>query len=107
MSKTIKLGLIRGRHEMPVDDYVPNSVKDVMDFEEIERKVFLKLSEVISLKLVTDNTAWSYNVNLVIYVTGLSSVMAAVIKYCAKMNINLTLMHYNIETHEYKPQIIF
>jgi len=33
MSKVIRLGLVSGRHEMPVDGYVLESVPDVTDIE--------------------------------------------------------------------------
>lgn len=44
---------------------------------------------------------------LVCYITGLSSVTAALVQVCAVYGVELTLMHYDRDTDEYVPQVIF
>lgn len=39
--------------------------------------------------------------------TGLSSVIAALVQVCAVYGVELTLMHYDRDTDEYVPQVIF
>lgn len=41
------------------------------------------------------------------YITGLSSVTAALVQVCAVYGVELTLMHYDRDTDEYVPQVIF
>lgn len=43
MSKVIRLGLVSGRHEMPVEGYVLESVPDVTDIEGTRDAVFKSL----------------------------------------------------------------
>lgn len=38
---------------------------------------------------------------------GLSSVTAALVQVCAVYGVELTLMHYDRDTDEYVPQVIF
>lgn len=54
-----------------------------------------------------DVPCWAGERTLVVYVTGLTACIAAVIKTYTLNKINLTLMHYDRETGEYLPQLIF
>ena len=44
---------------------------------------------------------------LVVYVTGLTVAMLAVVQVCLEREIPLTAMHYNRETETYYPQYIY
>lgn len=79
----VKVGLINNRHPMPVQNYIfEKEIKNVFDFESIKNE-------------------------LVCYITGLSSVTAALVQVCAVYGVELTLMHYDRDTDEYVPQVIF
>lgn len=43
---------------------------------------------------------------LMVYVTGLTAAMLAVVKVCADRGISLTAMHYNRDTGDYYPQVV-
>ena len=89
------VGLIKGRHEMPVENYIfENEIKDVFDFVSIENQIENFIKENKANKLI-------------VYVTGLTCVTSALIKVCNKYNIKLILMHYNRESNNYIPQLIF
>lgn len=102
---TVKLGMIKGRHEMPVDTYIIDTeITDVLDFETIERLVDEGLSKTLPLIgfLLTDDVE--------IYVTGLTSVTIAIVNW---INNHLILrnnlpkvyfMHYDMATKVYKAQ---
>ena len=90
MSKII-IGLVKGRHEMPVNEYIFDKVNDVFDYDEIRNQIHHKLQK--------------YN-EVDLYVTGLTTVLIEVINYCIINNLNLTLLHYNYETHGYMSQIV-
>lgn len=102
---TIKLRMIKGRHEMPVDTYIIDTeITDVLDFETIERLVDEGLSKTLPLIgfLLTDDVE--------IYVTGLTSVTIAIVNWINK-NIVLTnespkvyFMHFDMAKKEYKAQ---
>ena len=97
MTKSIKLGAVAGRHEIPgVQGYVINLVEDPSDLEEIERNVFASLDN----KLVNVN-------KLDLYVTGLTSVVLAAVKYCSQNNVQLSCWHFNREDSSYFEQKMF
>lgn len=113
----IKIGLIKGRHELPVDNYVLDVVDNVLDFETIKKAVWDKLTDVtkpfvasgtgINQDDYTDVLVWKSKVHLNVYVTGLTSVTATVIAFCAYNGVALTLYHYDVASGEYVPQIVF
>lgn len=80
----VKVGLINNRHPMPVQNYI---------FEKEIKNVF--------------DSVYSGKNELVCYITGLSSVTAALVQVCAVYGVELTLMHYDRDTDEYVPQVIF
>lgn len=114
---TIKVGLIRGRHEMPVDEYILDEVEDVFDFKLIGHLINLFLENRVGIKVknvpcinqcdYTDVNSFCGENKLVIYVTGLTAATAALVEKCARNGVDLTLMHYNAETGEYVPQKLF
>ena len=85
----IKLGAIKGRHDMPVFDYIFDGEVNPLDLAGIYRQIRRKVSGYTSVDL---------------YVTGLTVVTAAVIHICYQENIGLTLYHYDRESGDYYPQ---
>lgn len=115
--REVKVGLIMGRHEMPVEDYLFREIANVLDFESMEAKVEKWIRKNIHFKYTygghpsqvdyTDVKMITSVERLVVYITGLTSVTAALIKICSAMGVKLTLMHYDREEDRYLPQIIF
>lgn len=75
----VKVGLINNRHPMPVQNYIfEKEIENVFDFESIKNEI----KEFILEK-------------------------AALVQVCAVYGVELTLMHYDRDTDEYVPQVIF
>ena len=91
----ISVGLVRGRHEMPVEGYIFENVENVLDF------AFLREG---AEKFVAGIPA---DAGLELYVTGLTAATAEVIRACAVAGVALTLRHFDRETGLYVPQKIF
>ena len=112
-----KVGLIRGRHEMPVSDFIFDEIENVFDFTKMEKVITNFLEKEVGVTTTTrmalnqyENTdveCFCGKTALVVYVTGLKSVTAALIKCCALNGVQLTLMHFNNATGEYEEQFIF
>lgn len=96
MNKYTKvLGLCESRHPMPesVQGYVfPQEIKDPTDTG--------YLYQLAEQSLKDCNSA-------IIYVTGLTVALGAVVSYCVLHGIGLTLMHFDRETGEYFSQFLF
>lgn len=115
--KRIKMGTIRGRHEMPVDDYFLDKVEDPSNMNEITAKVALKMIDLFAkhigfkygdgINTAEPTTCYRSDLALDLYVTGLTSVTAEIIAECATNGIPLTLYHYNTRNGEYVSQVIF
>ena len=95
--KELKVGLVAGRHEMPVKEYIFNSIPDVLDFEALSERAI---------------QFWSKHWNcdkVVIYVTGLTSAVLAVVDAWLELNVGslLSFMHYDRETATYKEQAFY
>ena len=116
--KNVVVGLIKGRHEMPVDKYIfEEEIKDVFDFQEISKAIMKFLETTVGIKRTygcglnqngyEDIEIFVGEKKLIVYVTGLTCVTAELIKLCALNGVDLTLMHYNNANGEYVPQIIF
>lgn len=111
-----KVGLIKGRHDMPVSEFILDEVKDVFDFKSIADKIDNWIKFHISFSTYfggpanqvdyTDIQLLQSNQRLVVYVTGLTCVTAELIRICLYRGVHLTLMHYDRESGEYKPQVI-
>lgn len=96
MKKVLKLGAVEGRHEIKnIDGYVLHAVENVTDLKGIEQAVNASLDE----KLV------GYD-KLALYVTGLTSVVLAVVKYCYDNNIELSCYHFDRDSNDYFEQVI-
>lgn len=108
----VKVGLINNRHPMPVQNYIfEKEIENVFDFESIKNEIKEFILEWCSYCInQTDSqsvSVYSGKNELVCYITGLSSVTAALVQVCAVYGVELTLMHYDRDTDEYVPQVIF
>jgi len=87
----MKIGLVKGRHEMPVSEYVFEQLEDVLDFDGMYKHALETLRGVDHVDL---------------YVTGLTAATAAVIRACYEYKCGLVLWHYDVASGEYKHQFI-
>ena len=112
----LHVGLIAGRHDMPVQSFILNEVEDVLDFDLIRHQVENWIDSHLTFSRhmggaanqadYTDVSVWTSNERLFVYVTGLTSVTAELIRVCFNKGVQLTLMHYDRESGAYKPQVI-
>ena len=109
----VTVGLIRGRHPLPVNEYIFESIEDVLDFDHLNEVVvgFIKTH-------CNPTFEWGCGVNqadytdirvrtgddLNVYVTGLTAATAEVVAAAAEFGINLTLWHFDRDTGDYVPQ---
>ena len=99
--KTLEIGAVRGRHEMPVDKFVFDEAITNFDIKAIESHVANRLNqEVFRHDGITYGT-------VILYVTGLTVVTTSVMKWCVEHDITLTLMHYNTTTQGYDSQLVY
>ncbi len=105
----VKVGLINNRHPMPVQNYIfEKEIENVFDFESIKNEIKEFILEKVGVHTVLNHGINQTDKNeLVCYITGLSSVTAALVQVCAVYGVELTLMHYDRDTDEYVPQVIF
>lgn len=118
----IRVGLVRGRHALPVDKYIFNEeLSFPLDYKKLDETVMDFINENVGIGLargmgIDRELDWGELVcdlirtgrkELVVYVTGLTACTASVIKACACNGISLTLMHFDPTTGEYSPQVIF
>lgn len=116
--ETLTVGLCGpGRHAMPVEQYIFPAEINPLDFDSMDKTTGQFLIDHVGLHYETrealnqsyeeDVPCFRGNKALVVYVTGLSAALAAVITACAYNGVPLTLMHYDSSTGEYKPQELF
>lgn len=110
----IVVGLIKGRHELPVKEYIFDEIKDPSDIRTIEMTALQWVEEKCHVKknYVSVNGGVSIRrksapITLVIYVTGLTVALTSVLKACALNGVRTVLMHYNSVTGEYVEQEMF
>lgn len=96
-------GLVDGRHDMPTNKYIFDSVSksNMFDYEFQEKKC--KEFILKNIPFVNGVAAKS----LVVYVTGLQCVLAALIKVTAELKVNLVLNHFNSDNGGYVSQVIW
>lgn len=103
--KKVVVGLCAGRHEMPVSEYIFDTVEPT-DFDGMEKTVGTFVLERVGLSTFwrNDEIYVRGNAELIVYVTGLTACTAEVVATCAKNGICLTLIHYNRESGMYEEQ---
>jgi len=98
--KVLNVGLVKGRHNLPVEFYVYNEIKDVLDFDA------LLLGAIKFFKEHSNNNQIEYN----LYITGLTPATIAVIRafsLTANEGDRLTFYHYDREADSFKKQYGF
>ena len=116
----IKLGLTdRHADGMPtLDGFVfPSIISDVTDVKAMDKMAAEAILPLLQFKKVAkealanadmgDQVLWQSDKGIDLYVTGLTSLTAAVIKLAAYEGIALTLWHFDRATNTYFPQVIF
>lgn len=94
--RTLKLGLINGRHELPVDSYILQGVADPTDLLNIHTSVYQSLDFLLK-DIGSDDS-------VELYVTGLTSVAIESVQYFIEHSITYKSMHYDRETGKYIEQ---
>ena len=91
MGKKIKLGLVKGRHNIPdVTEYIYQG--EIDDPSNIQ-------------KLWKTNMSMDID-EIELYVTGLTPCLIEVLNVCRDYETKVTLMHYNPKTKDYYPQVV-
>ena len=93
----MKLGLIKGRHEIPQVEgrYIFIEDLDPTDVKEAEGKAYSVLA---GIKAVYPDK------HIDLYVTGLTMALIAVLNAAKRHGMSVTLYHFDRETGEYFPQ---
>lgn len=116
--KEVKVGLINNRHGMPVSEYIfDKAIENVHNYKEISEHIgeFLvarvgitrKTGTCINQDDYTDILHFCGEKDLVVYVTGLTPVVAELVSACLFNGVHLTLMNYDKESGSYIPQKIY
>lgn len=114
MMNEIVLGLIRGRHDLPVDEYVFEEIADPGNFGRLLGDVNKRLFPLFDFLPGTTryiNQIGEGEVSVIkadkalrVYVTGFSPALAALINWCFRWGVELTLMHWSPQDGRYLPQ---
>lgn len=102
----MKVGLCRGRHNLPVEGYIFGEVVDVHDFTSMQEIADKYVRENCNVREIMDDDGESRYVggSLEVYVTGLTALTAAVMAACMWYGVSLTLYHFDRDSGEYIPQ---
>lgn len=98
--KTLEIGAVRGRHEMPVDKFIFDEAITNFDIKSIEDHV----NTVMNKEVFRHDGETFDEVRL--YVTGLTVVTTSVIKWCFNNDVSLSLMHYDTVAQDYVEQVM-
>lgn len=112
------VGLIAGRHQLPVEDYIFENIENVLDFDFIREGISKFLEEKVGVvhsygqavnqaDYTTDVELYKGSDELIVYVTGLTAVTAELIRQCAMNGVSLCLMHFDRESNSYVAQQLF
>lgn len=119
MSKreTVTVGLIAGRHDLPVSEFIFDEIGNVLDFKAISDHISNFISTRVGVgsasgcgvnqRDYSDVELFAGTRDLVVYVTGLTAVSTALVAVCALNGVDLTLMHFDRNSGEYVPQPFF
>lgn len=113
----ISVGLCAARHPMPVTEFIYPETVNPLDFDGLRAAAVKFIIDRVGVESVyaqpingndyTDTECFHGRRGLVVYVTGLTAATAAVIAACAANGVHLTLMHFDRDSGDYKPQVIF
>ena len=91
--RAISAGLCEGRHPLPVDMYIfGHEIADPTDVCSLYEAAYAAIPEDIT--------------HIDLYATGLTVATLAVVQVCSDREISLTVMHYDLKSGTYYPQII-
>lgn len=101
----IKVGLVGGRHNMPVDKFVIEHEIDydlMFDYNGLENicTKFIKTN----VKFGTDGLPMQ---RIELYTTGIQCVLASFIKAATVLKVNLAIRHFNTSSRSYDRQVIW
>lgn len=99
--KTLEIGAVRGRHEMPVDKFVFDEAITNFDIKAIEDHV----NTVMNKEVFRHDGETFDEVRL--YVTGLTVVTTSVVKWCFSHDVGLLVMQYDNVAQDYVEQFLF
>lgn len=111
----LELGLCSGRHDIPVDEYIFEMIDDPTDAAMMHVDAVYNLERIFTQHHVSRAnrmvgitgsmdcpTRYIYEVDVVIYVTGLTAALIAALNACATLGVqSVTLMHFNKATGTY------
>jgi FMN-dependent NADH-azoreductase len=94
--KQVQVGLVKGRHDLPVENYIFEEIQDVMEFDRLKKEAYQKLNKVV--------TELGENDKIVVYVTGLTAATIAVVNAWLQFRCQagLVFRHYDRETGSWK-----
>lgn len=101
--KTVRCGLIDGRHNMPVSKYVYK--------ESFDQELMFNFDEQydIAIKFIEDNIKFDDKgipqKNIILYTTGYQAALVSFLKACDDKKINVSVMHYNAVSSTYVKQV--
>jgi len=111
----IKLGLVEGRHEMPVSSYVFNEISaDITDIATLNNLAYDNIMNIGGWD-ANDTELWigstfaaegyaPHECILHLYVFELTYVVIAVLNACRALWLDVILYHYDRDTDSYYPQ---
>lgn len=115
----VVVGLCAGRHDMPVEEFIFPQVADPTDFAGMQHTVDEFLADrvgvhyaygprynAVATDVEDDVEFFAGDHPLVVYVTGLTACVAAVISACAHNGVDLMLIHYDRASGGYVPQVV-
>jgi hypothetical protein len=116
--KNIIYGLVAGRHNVPASNFIFDSIDNVLDFNALEKSAMSVLYPIVKdiaptsfITMDSDGcecySKEKYRANLVVYVTGLSSALIALLNVCRQLSIKVQLMHYDTTTASYSCQNVY
>lgn len=100
VKRAITVGMIDGRHDLPVTEFMFSSVDNnlIIDYN---RQYEMACHRI---KALTKNEPAGKTI--IMYVTGLGSVLASIIRACADLKVQLVLMHYCPNSNSYASQVM-
>ena len=115
----ISLGLIAGRHPLPVDDFIiSGDITDVLDFDLIDKLVKEGLEKVPTKPMISVIGSLDGDVRVEvnclqcdvdIFVTGLTAVTIAVVNHFKDLDLighTVRFMHFDRDSGTFKPQVL-
>lgn len=103
--KNIKVGLVEGRHDLPVTDYLfqEGDITFPLDMKELAQIADKRLSELGAVTSFEDR----FNPSQIdVFVTGLTAATTAVIRVALMKGYLLTLHHFDRDSQTWLPQTI-